>query len=267
MNRTLITICSIALMSLLASCEKVLDIKPDAAAISPVVEAILTDQPGSAIVVVSKTQAVDNTNDYEGISGATVSITDEAGNTTTFTETAAGVYEAPSLTGVPGHTYTLSVSAAGQQFTAVSSMPYPVAPDSLFTAIDNTFGDERKLVNVVFRDPANATNQYRFVQYRNGVREDNIFIRNDERTNGNRITLPLRYPAGDDEDKLKTGDSVTVEMQCISHGMYKYLYSLSQNTPGIAQSATPANPETNMEGGALGYFSAHTSAKRTIVIE
>jgi hypothetical protein len=146
-------------------------------------------------------------------------------------------------------------------------MPYPVGIDSLFTALDNTFGDDRKTVNVVFRDPGSTGNEYRFVQYRNGIRQENITIRNDERFNGNRITLPIRNSGSDDEDKLQTGDSISVDLQCISHDMYLYLYGLSRNTPGIGQSATPANPETNIKGGALGYFSTHTSQTRKIVVQ
>jgi len=251
---------------LFASCEKVLSVKPDAAPTQLVIEAILTDSPGDAIVVVSNTRSFEETNDFEGVGGAVVLITDDEGNTTSFAESGTGLYEAPLLQGRPGHTYTLNVTVAGQAFTAVSTMPSRVVPDSLFIGVDKTFGEERKLVNVVFRDPVAETNQYRFVQYINGVKMDNIFTRNDERTNGNRIILPLRYMAGD-EDQLKTGDSVTVDMQCISSAMYKYFYGLSTNTPGGIQSATPANPETNIRGGALGYFSAHTSVKKSVTVK
>ncbi|MBX2906073.1 MAG: DUF4249 domain-containing protein [Taibaiella sp.] len=265
MYRTLRAIALIAIPCLMTSCEKVLTIKPDAAPTQPVVEAIITNHAGEALVVVSNTRTFEQTNDFEGISGAVVSITDDEGNITMFGETSTGYFESPMLQGIPGHTYTLSVSVNGQEFTAVSTMPSEVEPDSLFARIDNTFGEERRLVNIVFQDPATEKNQYRFVQYRNGERIDDIFTRNDERTNGNKITLPLRYMAGD-EEQLQVGDNVTVDMQCISAEMYKYLYGLSTNTPGGVQSATPANPETNMRGGALGYFSAHTSTKKSLTI-
>jgi hypothetical protein len=46
--------------------------------------------------------------------------------------------------------------------------------------------------------------------------------------------------------------------------VYLYFNSKAQNTNG--QSGAPANPETNIIGGALGFFSAYTSDyKETIM--
>jgi hypothetical protein len=55
-------------------------------------------------------------------------------------------------------------------------------------------------------------------------------------------------------------------MRCIDKGAYDYFYSLDQITSTNGNSATPANPVSNISGGALGYFSAHTVRKATAVI-
>jgi hypothetical protein len=57
-------------------------------------------------------------------------------------------------------------------------------------------------------------------------------------------------------------DSVTIEMHCIDKPVYDYYYSLGNRD----NSATPANPVSNIVGGALGYFSAHTVRKTTAVV-
>jgi hypothetical protein len=81
----------------------------------------------------------------------------------------------------------------------------------------------------------------------------------------------LRYTKNDDDEpdnSIKIGDLVQIDMQCIDSAIYKYWYSLNRSATGGGQnSATPANPVTNMTGGALGYFSAHTLESRTLVVQ
>jgi hypothetical protein len=52
-------------------------------------------------------------------------------------------------------------------------------------------------------------------------------------------------------------------MYCIDKNVYNYFFSLLQVTGnnGGFQSASPDNPITNISGGALGYFSAHTVSR------
>jgi hypothetical protein len=47
-------------------------------------------------------------------------------------------------------------------------------------------------------------------------------------------------------------------------GVFDYFNSLALMNDG--QSASPANPLSNIQGGALGYFSAHTVQRRTVII-
>jgi len=54
-------------------------------------------------------------------------------------------------------------------------------------------------------------------------------------------------------------------MQCIDKNVYEYWYSLDQSSTGSSQSAAPGNPVSNMQGGALGYFSANTLQSRSVV--
>jgi hypothetical protein len=54
-------------------------------------------------------------------------------------------------------------------------------------------------------------------------------------------------------------------MMCIENAVFKYWFSLNQSATGNSQSASPANAVSNISGGALGYFSAHTVETREIV--
>ncbi len=253
------------------SCEKVVNIKLDTADKKYVVEGVLTNQPGTCMVLLSQTHDFDASNDFIGISGATVQITEKDGPTTLLTETSAGVYQATNLTGATGKTYTLSVTVNGQWFLASSTMPAQVNMDSVYFTEDEAPGGKRKMANVQYNDPAKVANNYRFIQYVNGVKEKTIFVRNDELTDGNLTATKLRYPKNDDDEEdnsIKTGDLIKIDMQCIDSAIYKYWYSLSRSaTGGGGNSATPANPVTNVTGGALGYFSAHTLQSRTVVVQ
>ena len=55
-------------------------------------------------------------------------------------------------------------------------------------------------------------------------------------------------------------------MECIDRPIYKYWYSLDRSATGGSGQATPSNPVTNLQGGALGYFSAHTLQSRTMIV-
>jgi hypothetical protein len=56
-------------------------------------------------------------------------------------------------------------------------------------------------------------------------------------------------------------------MYSIDKNVYQYFYELQQLLQANPfNEATPSNPDTNLTGGALGYFSAHTiETKQKIV--
>jgi hypothetical protein len=141
-------------------------------------------------------------------------------------------------------------------------MPSPVNLDSIYITESLSVGERKKWVVPQFTDPVGLGNNYRFILYRNGHKDFNVFVYNDDLTDGQTNTWPL----GDfDMPSFMSVDLVTVEMQCTDVAVYKYWLSW-QNASGQHQSATPANPVTNLRGGALGYFSAHTVQSKTIIV-
>lgn len=264
-----------ALMPLLAatvflsSCQKVIDVDVNDAEPKYVIEAIVTDEAGKSKVLLSTTKKVSESNTFPGISGANITITDNAGHSMPFTETTAGRYEATNFVGVVGQTYSLQVIVNGETFIASSTMPQKINLDSIYISDEVLFGEARKLVNVAYQDPAGKGQCYRYVQYINDKKSKPIFVNNDDYSDGKYVETKLWYIVDDDEneeEEIKSGDTIRLDMQCIDSPVYKYWYSVNQSATGNSQSASPANPVTNISGGALGYFSAHTLQSKTVIV-
>lgn len=263
----------------LISCEKVIDIDLNQSNPRFVIEGNLSNVTGESKVRISKTLNFDETTTFPAISGALVTITDNNLNQIdTLTETSAGNYFKAGLAGLAGHTYTMMVNIDNEIFTAASTMPFSVNLDSLVQenlagsvtgggpggsgAPGNPGGDHdyETIIQITpqYTDPVNSENYYQFEVTRNDTLVDDVFIRNDVGFNGSSSHLPLRVKADE-------GDVITIDLQCIDKTVYNYFFGLNENIN--QSSATPANPASNINNGALGYFKAHTSKKKTISIE
>ena len=247
-----------------SSCRKVIDLELRDSDIKYVVEGIITNEPNSCKVYLSQSKPFYEDNQFAAISGATITIKDN-GLEVPLTETQAGVYQA-NVKGVPGHVYQLSITINNEHFTATCTMPQPVLLDTLYISAGpfNQF----QFATVKYSDQAGVKNNYRFVQYVNGIKDPTIFWENDEFTDGFSIITQLDTGVDEKDDprNIKKGDEVTVEMLCLDETVYKYWYSLrSGGGDGSGNSAAPANPVTNLKGGALGYFSAQTVSRKTII--
>ncbi len=248
----------LALITFFVSCEKVVNVDLKNAAPGIVIEGIVDNSGNPAIVMVSKSVAFSAENIYPAVTGAAVKIADDLGNSFTLTEGPVGTYTNAALIGVSGRTYTLTVMAEGKKYTAVSIMPQQVNLDSLFQE-KITISKASIIANARFNDPIGFGNSYQFVETVNRKRNKTIFILDDQYQDGGTITNQLI----DEDIDLKAGDSVLVEMQCLDKNIYRYFKGMADLQGG---NTVPANPDSNITNGALGYFSANTSQKLTIVI-
>jgi hypothetical protein len=245
------------------SCQRVIDVDIANAAQQIVIEANLTDQKGTQTIKISKSVPYNNTNVYPTVSGALVTITNSIGVVYKFTETQPGTYTINNTKGLYTETYNCMIKVNNQTYQAASVMPLLVALDSV-GLIGQTFGSKTvKTVTVSYHDPAGMANQYKYIMYVNGVQVKRIFTDDDRLTDGRVVTSALYQQ----DIELKTGDKVDVDMQCIDPYIYNYWFSLSSqngNTP--ADSSTPSNPTSNFNNGALGYFSAHTIQRKSLIV-
>lgn len=250
---------------ILSSCRKVIELDLKENEPKYVIEGIITNEPGVCRVLISQSKNFYENNQFTGISGALVKIKDN-GNEFTLTETSKGLYESMLINGTPGHIYELTVLIDVEIFTATSKMPQPVSLDTLYISA-GPFG-RFKFPVISYTDPAGINNGYRFEQYLNGVKDPAIFWEDDEFTDGQFVQLQLDSGVDreDDPRNIKSGDTVRIDLLTLDEAILKFWYTLSTNgAEGGGQLVAPSNPVTNIMGGALGYFSAHTVSSRTVI--
>jgi hypothetical protein len=267
LSGTILTIALFVLSSLL-SCTKVVNINLNDSAPRIIIEGEISDQRSSCYIRLSKSVNFNEPNTFPPVTGALVTINDDQGNKSELTETSAGYYIAPSYRGAFDRTYTVMVTAEGKTYTASSKMNMPVTIDFIGQDVFNFngFGAPGKIifVKIQYVDPAGITNYYRFVEIINGKVSDEILVDNDVLRDGNNITQEIfrRDPT------LNPGDSVTILLEAIDKNVYNYFSQLNQITENFGgQSATPANPTSNFDNGAFGYFSAYSVRSKSIIIK
>lgn len=264
MKRIIYILSFIFCSSALFSCQKVIKVDLNSTDPRIVIDANITDEPGPYFVKLTKTINFDQSNVFPPVTGATVTVSDDAGNTETLTEATPGIYQTSTTTGVAGRTYTLSVTASGKTYTSTSKL-YPAIPvDSL--GIQKSFFGTTRNIRAYFTDPAGIKNWYRLVQIVNDSAGKDIYITNDILRDGRQMDEILFMDNDNVEDSLQAGDSVTIALQAIDEGAYNYFRTLQTITQGGDPGSTPANPQSNMSNGALGYFSTYSVRRRSIII-
>lgn len=246
------------------SCQKVINIDLKDSESQYVIEGQVNKGDSVHVVSITKSSLFSATNTFPKVSGATVTITDNFGNSETLVEFEAGKYQTAHLIAFEGRTYTLNVTIDGKTFTSASTMPEQVNLDSIFF-IPDSFNDGAYTPIPIRQDPAGIQNNYLFdlSLKRSGktawIRDSALMVGDDVYSDGVTTQQPLFGQLGN----FLPNDSLMITLKCIDRNVYKYFYSLSLNGPN--GSATPANPISNISGGALGYFSAQT--KQTIKVE
>ena len=224
-----------------------------------VIEAIITEGPGPQTVHLTRSLGFDAPNTFPAISNAIVTLSDDLGNSEQLAETVPGIYSTVTLVGSQERTYHMSAMVDGTNYAAQCSMPQAVTMDTLMIDSFPSFGSYTKIITPGYWDPAGVANYYRFIVVVNGEKQEGISIENDRFSDGNVVFQPL-FVSG---LELESGDVVQVTMECIAPEVYHYFFTMAQN---IDNSATPADPVSNIEGGALGYFSVRTTSTRSVVV-
>lgn len=246
-----------------ASCKKVIDLKLGSTAPQLVIEGNITDQLGPQSVFISRTAALDSSNKYQPVKGATVKFVNPKGESTTLIERAPGAYYSTSFTGGYNQTYQLRVHTTdGKDYLAASTMPLKVLIDSIALSVQTIGTDAEKTIIVFYKDPTKVANYYRFILSVNGTQVKRVFTRNDQFNDGHLVQAYLYQ----NDIKIKSGDRVDIEMQCIEQNVYNYWNTFELQSNSFT-SSTPTNPQNNfVEGNTLGYFSVHTSEHRNIIV-
>lgn len=248
-----------------SSCQRNIDLSINHPSSLLVIEGNVTNILGVQIVTVSTTIPYNKTNVFPPVIGAFVTLSDgEKSYVMSANDAEPGKYTIPNFKGVEGRIYTLSVKMdTAEVYTATSVMPKQVKMDSIGINALSVGSKIIRTVSVYYHDPPTQVNQYKFVLFVNGVQVKHVFTLDDSHSNGRVINTSLYQ----NDIEIKSNDRVDVEMQCIDAAAYKYWYTLGQqNDNSPSNSATPTNPDSNLSGDVLGYFSAHTAERKTLIV-
>ncbi len=252
----------------LPGCEKVINVDLNVASPRIVIEGLINDGPGPYTVLISKSGSYFNQPSLPLVSGAEVIITDNTGIKDTLAEKAPGVYITSKIRGIPGRTYTLAVRSDNIEYTGTSTMPDRVNIDSLSLIRTQTqhfgfgggTGHETNIsVYCLFRDPQEK-NFYRLKVFSNDTTDaDEYRLYDDQYANGEETQLRVEF--------AEAGDTLKVDLLSLdksTYGYYRTLEDLIHSNPVFG--STPANPDTNLSNGALGYFGACAVSTKKIII-
>ena len=277
-----------ALAAIISSCEDVIDVKLSNEELNLIgVEASITtvDQP---TVFLYKTLKVDQDITYPGISGAVVTISDNAtpANQIILTEDLAkqGRYVVPNgknYLGVTGREYTVTIQTEGVTLTAKDKLA-KVEPIDSIEVVPSQRGEKRFLgVFTYGKEPKGLGNYYKWDIYLNDtlIHEANrMAIASDEFVDGNYISkleiFTDFYDTTKPEDrKLKLHDKVQVKQTSISEFSYNFYFQMiNQSSTGSLFSVPTANIESNFTSSdgkpVLGIFTARdVSVSNQVVID
>jgi len=262
---------ALALAAVSSACQKVVSIDLNNADPQMVTEAVVTDHPGPYTVTLSLSGDYFTPSLYfPPVTHAFVSIADDAGGSDTLKEITAGSYRTSSLRGTPGRTYSLRVIASGREYDAVSTMPGRVPIDTVVALrVRESDGDQVYNLYVVFRDPPDPGNYYRMNLRTNvPISPDSIdgrryHLYDDRLTNGNEAAVRIRM-----RRFFSPGDTVWVDLLSIDKASYDYFTTLNNilTSDRSPTSLAPANPNTNLTNGSLGYFSAYSMDSRMVIL-
>jgi Domain of unknown function (DUF4249) len=265
--KTILSIFLFLIIFPVLSCKKVISVNIHDAAPQIVIVGEVTNAPGPYQVSITQSVNFSDSNIFPAVSGASVILTDQNGLRDSLSEISPGIYQShPFWQGSPGNLYGLNVTTGGNVYSAYSIMPQQVPLDSIGFFFDNNRG-ENTIIEAIpyFQDPPGFRNYYQFTESVNGHPLNKIFIFSDQFSDGRYIQEPLFDDSS--HSHMSSNDDLDLSMYCIDSATYSYFNSLLQiSGNGGFQSVTPANPNTNLTGGALGYFSAHTTQTKSRLV-
>ena len=265
----------ISTVFLLISCDEPITLDLNQTPSRLVIEGQVTDVPGRQFVRVTRSLDFYQSGNAERIADAQVTITADTGEKIQFihnpggSDDSVGYYiPAGNYVGEIGREYTMTVLINGATYTATDKLFRVTKFDSIgyqpnrFRERDEPSDGKVEELLMYAKEPQETEDNYLFKFYRNDsliyTNETDVYIFNDygigERIDG--VASPVYYAPG---------DKARVEMYSITRDGFLFYNDLStiMNSDGGMFSPPPANPRTNITGGAFGFFqvSSMTSAE------
>ncbi|MCH2232081.1 MAG: DUF4249 domain-containing protein [Crocinitomicaceae bacterium] len=255
-----------AITSTLFSCQKVIDVDLNESNPTPVLEGVYSAEDSTVHVQLSLTSSYFNSDPSQSIDAASVNIIDGNGTSTSVPSIGNGMYVLENYVPNYNSTYTLSVVYDGTTFQAESDLRDSVSMEDItYEYFPGFFGsDPGYLYSINYNDPVGLGDYYAIAITINSSEFDamsELITQDDQLTDGNLVSRPLFT------DKLALiGDTIQLELRSIDEDIYDYINEL-QSIAGGNASAAPANPTSNWNNNALGYFAAYSNTRKSVIIE
>jgi Domain of unknown function (DUF4249) len=270
---------SLVLITTLVSCEETVELDLNQTPDRVVIEGQVTDARGRQYVRVTKSSGFYQLGNTIRIANAQVVVKDDAGNQLTFVHNprshkdSAGYYLPPAgFVGVVDRTYTLNVLLDGKTYESsdkllrVSKLDSLAYRPNIFRERDEP--DDGKIYELLIyaKEPQETEDNYLIKYYRNDSliynRETDVYILND-------------YGVGENIDGVPSsvyydiGDKARVEMYSVSRDGFLFYSDLATilNSDGGMFSPPPANPRSNITGGALGFWQVSAMNYREVTLK
>jgi hypothetical protein len=222
-----------------------------------IIEANLSDLQEPQQVRVSRTVGLNSRVDFSPVRGAIVTIKDDQGSEVQLRESGAGLYQTSNFHGIPGTKYTLTVLADYRTYTAQSIMPQPLVLNNINLSRISSDNEIYRL-SFSLKDHPGVEDYCLINVYGNGELFDH-FLYQDHLNDGEEIVFD------NTNVYLKQNDIAMLEVIAFDRASYEFYRTLElteENEDDEFVSSfipvTTFNPTTNLDNGALGYFSART---------
>jgi hypothetical protein len=260
----------------LSSCEEVINIAVEQAPSQLVIDGLVTDEDTIHVVRLSLSGGFDGTVPAE-VTNAIIEVKDDLGNIYNYTHNPEGYdslegyyYSDQKYMGRANGVYQLDVSVGNNSFTAVDTLRAVSSIDSLSIRIDDQAvkdsENDGKIYQVILyaQEPQETIDFYYFKFYRDSLLEvdNNIYVFDDKVLGSSLNGLPSPI-------LFREGELAGVEIYGLTRVQFVYLTDLGNllNNDGGMFSPPPANPRSNITGGALGFFQVSGLNRASILIE
>jgi hypothetical protein len=273
----------IGLLSILYSCSERISIDLDNSYTRLVVYGEITTQRKAHKIRLTRTENYYNNKPPAGISGAYVSIQEDATEIILKeNDSIPGVYETdPLFYGKPGKTYILRIEKVDvnndgilESYSATSYLPPVSQIDSIrLSYLSNSFISGWQVLLYAL-DPPGRKDYYVFKVYKNNkLLTDSLseyIFQSDEFFNGKYTNGIVSQFLNDNkpDEKASEGDVITFELNAITEDYLRFLIEaqseISIKIPLF--SGPPANVKSNLSNNAVGYFTTYSISKASTIV-
>ena len=253
----------ILILFVLGSCTEKIELDLENNTPEIIIEGSISNYFDNHRVTITKSQGYYNFNLPEPVENAVVQIISQLDTFHLF-EVSEGVYITGYIKGIPGNTYTLIINTGNHIFTAQSSMPSEPVIDSI--KFEKNKNESWGFDVLLYTQEPPEDNYYYWglmKDYNPVISMDKLRFANDDLINGNYLS-GLKVHAIEAEP----GSRVTLIMASIPEDYFNYCLSILKETKYSDSpfEPAPANPETNIKGGALGFFHAYSETRMTRIV-